>query len=144
MVEDIEARMGTGGQPPKIGLFIRNFLREHGEASPTGIHQAYKATFRGTKTLKKRPYRLGTYRSHLVYIRSLARTGLIERTGKIEEPYDPKGDPIRDDLEPKVYFRLSDKGRGAPDVIWLHPLRLFYYPYDWERTPYGNYIKEGV
>jgi len=144
MVKDTEARLGMGGQPPKIGIFIRDFLREVNEASPTEIHQAYKSTFRGAKTLRGRPYRLGTYRSHLVYIRSLARAGLLERSGRVEEPYDTKGDPIREDLEPKVFFRLTSKGKRASDMIWLHPLRLWYQPYDWERAPYGDYIKAGV
>ena len=144
MVEDTEARMGTGGASPKVGIFIRDFLINVDEASPTEIHQAYKTTFKGTKTLKKHPYRLGTYRSHLVYIRALARAGLLERSGRVEEPYNVIGDPIRDDLEPKVYFRLTSKGRRAPEMVWLHPLRLWYSPYDWEREVYGSYIKEGV
>jgi len=141
---DEEARLGMGGAPPKIGIFIRDFLTNVDEANATEIHQAYKSTFRGVKTLRGRSYRLGTYRSHLVYVRSLARAGLLERTGRVEEPYDAIGAPIRDDLEPRVYFKLTSKGRRAPDMVWLHPLRLWYSPYDWERQPYGDYIKEGV
>jgi len=141
---DKEARLGMGGAPPKIGIFIRDFLVNVDEASPTEIHKAYKREFKGVKTLRGRPYRLGTYRSHVVYIRALARADLVERTGRTEEPSDPIGNPIIDDLEPRVYFRLTSKGRRAPDMVWLHPLRLFYYPYDWERAPYGEYIKEGV
>ena len=134
----------TKGETPRIGVFIRDFLTNVDEANATEIHQAYKSTFRGVKTLRGRPYRLGTYRSHLVYVRALARAGLLERTGRVEEPYDPIGAPIRDDLEPKVYFKLTSKGKRAPEMVWLHPLRLWFSPYDWERQPYVDYIKEGV
>ena len=140
MVEDIEVRMGTGGQPPKIGIFIRNFLREVGEAYPSEIHKAYKTTFRGQKTTKGERYRLGTYRSHLVYIRGLARAGLIERTNHTEPSNNPKADPIQP-LEERVYFRLTSKGETASDYVWTHPLRLWYKPFDWEYATYGNYIK---
>jgi len=127
--------------PPPLGVFIRDYLREHGEGSPSVIHQEYKRTYRGVKTSKGIPYRLGTYRSQLVYIRSLARIGLIERSGREEESRDPTGDPIREDLEPKVYFRLTRKGERAPGYVWDHPLRLWYRPFDWEYATYGNYIK---
>ena len=127
--------------PPPLGMFVRDYLREHGEGSPSVIHQEYKNTYRGAKTSKGYVYRLGTYRSQLVYIRSLARIGLIERTGDTEESSNPIGNPIREDLEPKVYFRLTRKGERAPDYVWDHPLRLWYRPFSWEITTYGEYIR---
>jgi len=127
--------------PPPLGVFIRDFLREHGEGSPTDIHQEYKRTYRGAKTTKGNIYRLGTYRSQLVYIRSLARAGLIERTERSEEADNPIGDPIHEDLEPKVYFRLTRKGDRAPEYVWNHPLRLWYRPFEWEYATYGEYIR---
>lgn len=137
-----ERRLGAGGAPPPLGIFIRDFLREHRESSPTDIHQAYKREYRGAKTSKGNPYRIGTYRSQLVYIRSLARIGLIERTERVEVGDDPIGDPIREDLEPKVFFRLTGKGERAGDYVWSHPLRLWYRPYEWEYEMYRDYIRE--
>jgi len=144
MAGDEEVKGDTKGVVPALGIFIRDYLREADAASPSEVHQAYKTSFRGWKTSKGNPYRLGTYRSHLVYMRSLARAGLIIRNGHTEPSYDPKGGPIREDLEPKVYFKLTSKGERAPEMVWIHPLRLYYSPYDWERAQYHEYIKEGV
>ena len=127
--------------PPPLGMFIRGYLLQHREGSPTEIHQEYKNSHRGAITSKGRPYKLGTYRSQLVYIRSLARIGLLERSGRVEDGNNPIGDPIREDLDPKVYFRLTSKGRNAPEYVWAHPLRLWYKPFSWEYDTYGNYIK---
>ena len=127
--------------PLPLGVFIRDYLREHGSGSPTDIHQSYKTTYKGAKTSKGYIYRIGTYRSQLVYIRSLARMGLIERTGEVEAGDNPIGDPIREDLDPKVYFRLTRKGERAPEYVWAHPLRLWYRPFSWEHETYDNYIK---
>ena len=144
MVEGEEIRPGTGGAPPPLGIFIRGFLKGVGSASPSEVHQAYKVNFKGAKTSKGHLYRLGTYRSHLINMRSLARAGLIERNGRTEESYDPKGGPIHEDLEYKVYFKLTSKGMGAPEMVWMHPLRLWYNPYDWERDMYREYIREYI
>ena len=136
----VKERELEGTRVPPLGVFIRDFLREHGEGYPSGVHQAYKADYRGWKTSKGNFYRLGTYRSHLVYMRGLARMGLIERTGRLEESDDPKVELIAP-VEERVYFRLTSKGKRAPDYVWTHPLRLYYRPFDWEYTTYGDYIK---
>ena len=134
-----EARMGLGGQPPKIGLFIRNFLREAGEAYPSEIHKAYKVIHKGRKTLKKRTYRVCTYNSFITYVSKLVLAGLVERTGRTEESDNPKAMAL--DYPERVYIRLTGKGRAAPDWTWLHPLRLYYYPWNWEKVEYREYIK---
>jgi len=134
-------RLPAVDTPPPLGMFVRDYLREHGEGSPSVIHQVYKNTYRGAKTSKGIPYRLGTYRSQLVYMRSLARVGLIERSGRVEEANHPIGDPIREDLDPKVYFRLTRKGERAGDYVWSHPLRLWYRPFEWEYDTYREYIR---
>ena len=139
MVNEIEARVGTGGAPPKIGIFIRDFLREHGEASPAEVHRAYKRTFKGSKTTKKLPYRLGTYQSHTVYIQGLSVAGLVEKFSRDGDIADFRGE---DSIVPRTTtIRLTDKGERAPGYVWEHPLRLYYRPFDWEYERYGGYIK---
>ena len=139
MVEDTEARMGTGGASPKVGVFIRDFLREVGESYPSEIHQAYKSTYRERRTLKGRTFRLCTYNSFMTYISKLILTGLVERTGRTEVSDNPKARAL--EYPERIYVRLTHKGEMAPSFVWLHPLRIYYYPQDWERADYGEYVK---
>lgn len=141
MVEE-EKRLGTGGQPPKVGVFIRDYLREHNESYPSEIHQAYKTAYKGQKTLKGRAYRLCTYNSFMAYVSKLILTGLVERTGRTEESNNPKARAL--EYPERTYIRLTSKGEEAIDFIWLHPLRIWYYPLDWEKEEYGEYVKEGT
>jgi len=142
MVEDIEARLGGGGRPPTTGIFIRDFLREHGESYPSEIHRAYKETYRGVTTLGGRKYRIGTYNSFAVYMSKLILAGLVERTGRHEESDNPKAAAL--EYPERTYIRLTSKGERAIDFIWMHPLRIWYYPLSWELEEYREYTRSGV
>jgi len=139
MVIEAGARLGTGGRPPTIGLFIRDFLRENGEGYASGMHKAYKEAYRGQLTLGGKKYRLSTYNSFAIYASMLVNAGLLERTNHVERSDNPKGEPL--DYPERVYLRLSRKGEGAMDYVWMHPLRLWHRPFDWEWEYYGEYIK---
>ena len=138
MVED-ESRLSIEEAPPKVGVFIRDYLREHDESYSSQIHRAYKGAYKGLKTQRKRTYRVCTYNSFMTYVSKLILTGLIERTGRTEESDNPKAEAL--EYPERVFIRLTSKGERAIDFIWLHPLRLYYYPQDWEKVDYGEYIK---
>lgn len=63
------------------------------------------------------------YHSFVVYFSNLQRLGWVEFTGR-EEPsafqdHHPPGPPRR-------YFRLTAKGKEAPDTAWANPLFTLY------------------
>lgn len=63
------------------------------------------------------------YHSFLVYFGMLKRLGWVEETGKTEpstlqENYPPG--------PPRIFYRLTKKGRGAPDPQWSNPLITLY------------------
>ena len=134
-----EKRIDTSTDTPKIGLFIRDFLRQHEEASPSDIHRSYKDTYRGLKTPKGNTRKLGTYQSHVVYISGLVMAGLVERVenGKGEVRFRGDDNVVIE----KIHIRLTDKGKWANNYVWSHPLRLWYRPFFWERENYREYIK---
>lgn len=139
MVENNETGMGIGGAPPKIGLFIRDYLKEHGDSSPASIHREYKRVYRGRLTTKGNRYRLGTYQSHVVYMSGLIAMGLLERVGESKGGIDFRGESP--EVPERIKVGLTPKGSAAPDYVWDHPLRLYYNPFDWEREVYGEYIR---
>jgi len=139
MVGDTKARLGMGGAPPTIGIFIRDFLRDHEESYPSEIHREYKRTYKGHRTLGGRKYRVCTYNSFMTYVSKLILADLIERTNRTEPSDNPKARAL--DYPERVYIRLTDKGERAPRFVWLHPLRIWYYPLDWEKVDYGEYVK---
>jgi hypothetical protein len=63
------------------------------------------------------------YHSFVVYFHNLIRLGWVESTGKVEpsafQQHYPKGQPRR-------YYRLTDRGRGADDDEWANPLTALY------------------
>ena len=127
--------------PLNVGEFIHQFLISHEEAYPSEIHRQYKMERKVTKTLKNTKYRSSTYHSFMVYVSKLILTGLIERTGRTEESTNQISAAL--EYPERVYVRLSLKGRNAPDYVWVHPLRLWYNPFDWERATFRDYIKPG-
>ena len=139
MVETSQARMGTGGSPPKTGLFIRDFLRDVGESYASEIHRNYKALGRNWKTLSGARFHPATYNSFAAYLSKLVLAGLVERTGNVESSDDPRAAVLTH--PERVYLRLTLKGEGAPDLVWMHPLRIWYYPLDWEKVEYADYVK---
>jgi hypothetical protein len=71
------------------------------------------------------PYKAQGCRFHsfVVYFSNLQRLGWVEETGR-EEPsafqgHYPPGPPRR-------YFRLTEKGKSAPDYLWADPRKALY------------------
>jgi hypothetical protein len=63
------------------------------------------------------------YHSFVVYFSNLVRLGWVEKTGQ-EEPsafqdHYPKG-------KPRIYFRLTPKGKAVPDDQWDDPRKTLY------------------
>ena len=127
-------------KPPIVGVFIRDHLRERGSAYASEIHRTYKELRKEYRALSKRRARAGTYNSFASYMSKLILAGLVEKTGKHEESNHRLAEAL--EYPERVYLRLTDKGRRAPDYVWLHPLRLWYRPYDWERIDYREFIKD--
>jgi len=127
-------------KPPTVGIYIRDYLRASGPASATEIHREYKRAYKmWLSTSKVKGYRLSHYSSFAAYMSGLARAGLVEKTGEVEESDDVRTGHL---LSPdRVYLRLTSKGERAPNYVWMHPLRLYYRPLDWERRDYGQYIR---
>lgn len=75
--------------------------------------------------LQRVPYKLTAMRYHsfVVYFSNLQRLGWVELTGEDEtsafQDNYPPGPPRR-------YFRLTDKGKTAPDPEWSNPLITLY------------------
>ncbi|GAH61542.1 unnamed protein product, partial [marine sediment metagenome] len=75
--------------------------------------------------LARIPYKLTAMRYHsfVVYFSNLQRLGWVELTGE-EEP-----SAFQDNYPPgppRKYFRLTDKGKAAPDPEWSNPLMALY------------------
>ncbi|MCJ7425967.1 MAG: hypothetical protein MUO17_02335 [Dehalococcoidales bacterium] len=75
--------------------------------------------------LARMPYKAQGCRFHsfVVYFSNLQRLGWVEETGR-EEPsafqdHYPPGPPRR-------YFRLTEKGKSAPDYLWADPRKALY------------------
>ncbi len=75
--------------------------------------------------LTRIPYKLTAMRYHsfVVYFSNLVRLGWVELTGE-EEP-----SAFQDNYPPgppRKYFRLTDKGKAAPDPKWSNPQMALY------------------
>lgn len=75
--------------------------------------------------LTRIPYKLTAMRYHsfVVYFSNLQRLGWVEFTGEEESS------AFQDNYPPgpsRRYFRLTDKGRAAPDHEWSNPLMALY------------------
>ena len=75
----------------------------------------------------------------MTYVSKLILASLVERTGRTEISDNPKADAL--EYPERVYVRLTSKGERAIDFIWMHPLRMWYYPLDWEKKDYREYVK---
>ena len=76
--------------------------------------------------LSRIPYKLVKcrYHSFVMYFGMLKKLGWVEKTGK-EEKSTPQD--YYDGFEPRRYYRLTRKGREAPDYEWSNP-HLTLYP----------------
>jgi hypothetical protein len=93
--------------------------RENRSIDPENIEKLAK------RYLARMPYKAQGCRFHsfVVYFSNLQRLGWVEETGR-EEPsafqdHYPPGPPRR-------YFRITDKGKSAPDYLWADPRKALY------------------
>jgi len=77
------------------------------------------------KYLQKMPYKSRgcRYHSFVNYFSTLQKLGWVEPSGKVEasafqENY-PRG-------KPRIYFRLTKKGKSIPDELWADPRKALY------------------
>jgi len=75
--------------------------------------------------LARMPYKAQgcRYHSFVVYFSNLQRLGWVEETGREEasafqDRYPPG--------QPRIYFRLTKKGKSAPDSQWANPQSTLY------------------
>ena len=97
----------------------RRAKREERPISPEAIERLTE------QYLARIPYKTSSchYHSFVVYFSNLQRLGWVEFTGR-EEPsafqdHYPAGSPRR-------YFRLTQKGREAPENAWRNPHAALY------------------
>jgi len=123
-----------------LGLFIKVYLIEHGEACQQDIHEGYRDKLREIYELHGRRFTKQDrmkYHSFTRFFYFLKQLGFAEESGKEEvssfqELYS-KAHPeeeIPGEIPPRVYYRLTDKGGKASDVDWSNPLRALYPKFD--------------
>ncbi len=83
------------------------------------------------------PYKFTSIRSHSFarYFGMLTGLGWVEPTGKEEKSAFQDNYP---EAEPRRYFRLTDRGRTAPEIDWSNPQRALY-PQPVEETRQKNH-----
>ena len=75
--------------------------------------------------LGRMPYKTNScrYHSFVVYFRNIIRLGWVEESGKLEpssfQAHYPQG-------KPRIYFRLTSKGKSALDDQWDDPRKALY------------------
>ena len=153
---------GPAGSPaidPDVGAPIEDIrsaykvalLRAHAEdmvalAIEKGIQLSVE------EALRRIPQRLTKVRSHSFYryFHLLKQLGWVEATGQEEGSFmggmpgarverTPKGTTLVEVPQPRRYYRLTARGREAPDIAWSDPLQAIYgYPRETrsQRKPY--------
>lgn len=97
----------------------RKAKRERRPIDPENIEELAK------RYLARMPYKAQGCRSHsfVVYFSNIQRLGWVEFTGREEsstfQEHYPPGPPRR-------YFRLTQKGKSAPDYLWADPRKALY------------------
>lgn len=123
-----------------LGLFIKDYLTEQGEACQQDIHESYRNKLREIyESAGKRFTRQDRmkYHSFTRFFYFLKQLGFVEESGKEEtssfqEFYSKAhpGEEVPREIPPRVYYRLTDKGKTASDVAWSNPLRALYPKFD--------------
>jgi len=104
------------------------------------------------EALKRIPQRLSKVRSHSFYryFHLLKQLGWVEPTGEEEGSFmggmpgarverTPEGTTLVEVPQPRRYYRLTARGKKAPDIAWSDPLQAVYaYPRETrsQRKPY--------
>lgn len=111
--------------PIQTGLFIREYLLTHGEASPYDVYKELK-TLLIEAGLPKRGMKWGSYQSVRNYFWWLEKLGLITPVRE-----EPASKPF---LHKKIYYKLTRKGMELPpeSIEWSNPRRAAY-PESWEK-----------
>jgi hypothetical protein len=98
--------------------------------------------------LRRIPYKLVKCRYHSFqrYFHWLKQLGWVEPTGKEEKSAVQEVMPDYPDAPPRRYYRLTYKGREAPDYQWSNP-QLTLYPergleYFREKRKERNYVRK--
>ena len=88
------------------------------------------------RAFERIPYKFTSIRSHSFarYFGMLTALGWVEPTGKEETSSFQEQYP---EAQPRRYFRLTDRGRTAPDFDWANPQRALY-GYSIEETRQKN------
>jgi hypothetical protein len=77
------------------------------------------------KYLERLPYKSRgcRYHSFVTYFSTLQKLGWVEPSGVVEasafQANYPQG-------KPRIYFRLTEKGKSAPDYLWADPRKALY------------------
>jgi len=89
------------------------------------------------RAFERIPYKFTSIRSHSFarYFGMLTGLGWVEPTGKEETSAFQEQYP---EAQPRRYFRLTGRGRAAPDLDWSNPLRTLY-GYSIEETRQKNH-----
>lgn len=115
----ITAGWGRSASSHRPGLFIKQHLTEHAEASAADVYRALAERIellnKERITAGDQPLRRPNYSSFSRYVHWFLILGLIERTGK-EAPAS------YDFLHKKVFLRLTNKGKSETDA-WKDPIR---------------------
>jgi len=97
----------------------RKAKREHRSINPDNIDALTQ------KYLERLPYKSRgcRYHSFVTYFSTLQKLGWVEPSGKVEasafQEHYLEG-------KPRIYYRLTDKGRQAPEQAWANPHKALY------------------
>ena len=124
------APWGRSALDYRPGLFIRDYLREHGEGCASDIYKALSEKIIGINEQRAkdgdRPIRRPNYHSFGTYFYWFLLLDIIKRTGR-EEPAN------REFLHPRVFYSLTAKGKSEV-AAWGDPIAAAHPEYA-HRTP---------
>ena len=120
----VEPQRGGFQRLLSAGKFIRDYLSKCGNhGAPTiAVHRSYKAAVIAKYAECGKQYRkrsLMTYQSFCQYFERLKLLNWIEPTSRTE-PSKPQ--QWNSDFAPLTYYRLTKKGKAAPDSDWSNPV----------------------
>ena len=118
----------------RTGLFIKEYLLQHGEECIAELHRALKDEIAMENQRRPRWKRLRgpTYASFLKYVHNLARLRLLEFSGREERPEFVATDQLLQidgsTVVPsmKRYYRITGKGQMETEA-WANPIRALGY-----------------
>lgn len=115
---------GRGGSAHFLGRATRDYLLEHGSASPTEIHQYITERLALATTARGFPWRNSTWISYWHWFRMAIRLDLVEKVAE-----RPRLIPSETSfLVPETFYRLTVRGRQQ-EKLW-QDVRSALYPVD--------------